>query len=184
MGEGSDSYNYFMSYLIPESDLRIEAFYRMIKDLNGLSKEALLIKLDEYFRIENRGVSPYQPSKKHHFGMYLDGEYYSLYLRKFKVEFKDALQALDSQLLLDTILQPILGIKDPRTDKRLGYHSEREGQFNIKDAVDSGKYALGFSMVAVNVEELKAVADQQLTMPPKSTYILPKLRSGITVYEF
>lgn len=184
LAEGQDSYNYFMSFLIPESDLRIEAFYRMVKDLNGLSKEALLIKLDEFFRIENRGVSPYASSKKHHFGMYLDGEFYSLYLRKFKVEFQDALQALDSQLLLDTILEPILGIKDPRTDKRLSYHSEREGKFNIKDAVDSGKFAVGFSMVPVNIEELKAVADQQLTMPPKSTYIMPKLRSGITIYEF
>ena len=79
---GSESYNYFMSYLIPESDLVIHEFNRLIKDLNGLSKEEFLIKLDELYRIENRGKMPYNPSKPHHFSMYLDGEFYSLYLRK------------------------------------------------------------------------------------------------------
>lgn len=184
LGESSASFGYFMSYLIPETDLRIEAFHRMVKDLNGLSKEAFLVALDTYFRIEKRGVSRYRPSKKHHFGMYLDGEYYSLYLRKMKFEFSNALQALDSQLLLDTVLQPILGIKDPRTDKRLAYKSDREGHFNMKDAVDSGEFEVGFSMIPLDIEEIKAVADQGLTMPPKSTYILPKLRTGITIYEF
>ena len=116
--------------------------------------------------------------------MYLDGEYYSLYLRKSRYEFNNALEELDPYILLKTILEPILGIGDPRNDKRLDYTTEREGACGIKEAVDSGDYAVGFSMIPVTVKEMKLVADQGLTMPPKSTYILPKLRSGITIYEF
>ncbi len=109
---GEEAYNFFMSYLIPESDLKIYEFNRLVKDLNGLEKEEFLIKLDEYFRIENRGMEYYKPSKKHHFSMYLDGEFYSLYLRKNKYEIKNSLDALDTQILYVTILKPLLGIQD------------------------------------------------------------------------
>ncbi|WP_299103211.1 DUF1015 domain-containing protein [uncultured Winogradskyella sp.] len=181
---GSESYNYFMSYLIPESDLVIHEFNRLIKDLNGLSKEEFLIKLDAFYRIENRGIMPYNPSKPHHFSMYLDGEFYSLYLRKTSYDFKTALDKLDAQLLYKTILQPILGIEDLRHDNRISYVNGKHEMITIKSSVDSGEFKVGFGMCPSNVEQMKQIADEGLTMPPKSTYILPKLRSAITIYEY
>ncbi|MDB9782733.1 DUF1015 domain-containing protein [Winogradskyella sp.] len=182
--KGDESYNFFMSYLIPESDLVIHEFNRLVKDLNGLSKEAFLIKLDTHFRIENRGLMPYSPSKKHHFSMYLDGEFYSLYLRKTNYEFKTSLDKLDAQLLYKTILQPILGINDLRTDNRIEYVNGKHEMITIKSSVDSGKFKVGFGMCPATVNQMKQIADEGLKMPPKSTYILPKLRSGITIYEY
>ena len=183
---GTESYNFFMSYLIPESDLVIHEFNRLIKDLNNLSKEEFLIKLDAGFRIENRGNTPYSPTKPHHFSMYLDGDFYSLYLRKTTYEFNTSLDELDAQLLFKTILKPILGIEDLRHDKRIEYmHTHgRDEIVNIKASVDSGEFKVGFGMCAATINQMKQIADESLTMPPKSTYILPKLRSGITIYEF
>lgn len=182
--KGDESYNFFMSYLIPESDLVIHEFNRLIKDLNGLTKEEFLIKLDENYRIENRGKMPYKPSKPHHFSMYLDGEFYSLYLRKTKYEFKTALDELDAQLLYKTILQPILGINDLRNDNRIEYVNGQHEMITIKSSVDSGDFKVGFGMCPSNVHQMKQIADEGLKMPPKSTYILPKLRSAITIYEY
>ena len=181
---GSESYNFFMSFLIPESNLVIHEFNRLIKDLNGLTKEEFLIKLDGSYRIENRGIIPYNPSKPHHFSMYLDGEFYSLYIRKTAFEFKTALDELDAQLLYKTILQPILNINDLRHDNRISYVNGRHEMVTIKSSVDSGEFKVGFGMCPSNVEQMKQIADQGLTMPPKSTYILPKLRSAITIYEY
>jgi uncharacterized protein (DUF1015 family) len=179
-----NSYHYFMSYLIPESDLRIHEFNRLVKGLNGLTKEAFLIKLDSFYRIENRGEVPYHPTKSHHFSMYLDGEFYSLYLRKTIYTFDNALEELDAQLLYKTILKSILGIEDLRNDDRIAYMHGRNEMVTIKTEVDSGNYAVGFGMVPATVTQLKAIADAGLKMPPKSTYIEPKLRSGLTIYEF
>ena len=181
---GNESYNFFMSYLIPESDLRIHEFNRVIKDLNGLTKEEFLIHLDMLYRIENRGQMPYKPSKTHHFSMYLDGEFYSLYLRKSVYEIKTSLDALDTQVLYKTILEPILEIQDLRNDERIGYINGKKDIVSIKSAVDAGNYRVGFGMVPVYIEAMKSIADEGLKMPPKSTYIEPKLRSGVTIYEF
>ena len=181
---GSESYNFFMSYLIPESNLEIHEFNRLIKDLGGLSKKEFLIKLDASYRIENRGLIPYHPSKPHHFSMYLDGEFYSLYLRKTNYSFETALDKLDAQLLYKTILQPILKIDDLRNDNRIEYVNGRHEMITIKTSVDSGDFVVGFGMCPSNVEQMKQIADEGLKMPPKSTYILPKLRSGITIYEY
>ncbi len=183
---GTESYNFFMSYLIPESDLVIHEFNRLIKDLNGLTKEEFLIQLDASFRIENRGNSPYVPSKPHHFSMYLDGDFYSLYLRKATYEFSTSLDELEAQILYKTILKPILGINDLRNDNRIDYsHTHgKEEIVNIKGSVDSGDYKVGFGMCPATINQMKQIADDGLKMPPKSTYILPKLRSGITIYEF
>ncbi|MCA0133091.1 DUF1015 domain-containing protein [Winogradskyella alexanderae] len=181
---GQESYNFFMSYLIPESELVIQEFNRLIKDLNGLSKEEFLIKLDAMFRIENRGAVPYAPSKPHHFSMYLDGEFYSLYLRKANYKFKTALDKLDAHLLYQTILKPILGIEDLRNDSRIEYVHGRHEMITIKSSVDNGEFRVGFGMCPATVKQMKEIADEGLTMPPKSTYILPKLRSGITIYEY
>ncbi|WP_298903921.1 DUF1015 domain-containing protein [uncultured Psychroserpens sp.] len=181
---GDESYNQFMTFLIPESELRIHEFNRLVKDLNGLTKEEFLIELDTIFRIENRGVVPYKPSKKHHFSMYLDGEFYSLYLRKSLYNFKTSLDALDPQILYNTILQPILGIEDLRNDVRIDYINGKKDIINVKERIDNGEFAVGFGMVPVDINEMKHIADDGLKMPPKSTFIEPKLRSGVTIYEF
>jgi uncharacterized protein (DUF1015 family) len=181
---GTEPYNYFMSYLIPESELRIHEFNRLVKDLNGLGKEEFLIKLDTTFRIENRGIFPYKPSKKHHFSMYLDGEFYSLYLRKSNFKFETSLDELDAQLLYKTILDPILGISDLRNNERIDYLSGKKDIINLKSKIDSGEFIVGFGMVPATIDDLKQIADDGLKMPPKSTYIQPKLRSGVTIYEF
>lgn len=180
---GQEAYNFFMSYLIPESELVIHEFNRLVKDLNGLTKEEFLIQLDTMYRIENRGHVPYLPSKPHHFSMYLDGEFYSLYLRKANYEFSNALDELDAHLLYKTILEPILGIQDLRKDNRITYVNGRHEMITIKSSVDSGEFQVGFGMIPATVQQIKHIADEGLTMPPKSTYILPKLRSGITIYE-
>jgi uncharacterized protein (DUF1015 family) len=179
-----ESYNTFMSYLIPESQLRIYEFTRLVKDLNGLSKEQFLLKLDESFRIENRGFELYKPTHKHHFSMYLDGEFYSLYLRSTSYVFTDSLSELDTYILFITILKPILGITDLRNDSRIDYGHEKHNVIEMKNRVDSGEFSVGFGLVPVTVTEMKQIADDGLTMPPKSTFIEPKLRSGVTIYEF
>lgn len=181
---GTEPYNFFMGYLIPESDLRIHEFNRVVKDLNGLSKEEFLMALDKVYRIENRGQIPYKPTKIHHFSMYLDGDFYSLHLRTLASDFKTALEALDAQILYTTILDPILGIKDLRNDGRLDYINGKKDIISMKNSIDKGDYLVGFGMVPVSLEEMKTIADEGYKMPPKSTYIEPKLRSGITIYEF
>lgn len=175
--------DYFMSYLIPESEIRIYEFNRTVKDLNNLSKKEFLMRLDSYFRIENKGAILYKPTKKHHFCMYLDGEFYSLYLRKTAYTFTDSLSELDTQILFKTILQPILGISDLRNDKRISYGYGKHNIVRMKNEIDAGNFVVGFNMLPVSVSELKQIADDGLVMPPKSTYIEPKLRSGIAVYE-
>jgi len=181
---GQEDYNFFMSYLIAESNLKISAFNRFVKTLNGLSKEAFFLKLDTYFRIENRGKNYYEPSKKHHFTMYFDGEFYSLYLRKSVYKIDNALDDLDPQLLYNTILKPILGINDLSNSDKIIYKPAIHSKLNLKADVDSGKFKLAFGLFPTSVAQLKSVADAQLTMPPKSTYIEPKLRSGLTIFEF
>ncbi len=181
---GEEAYNFFMSYLIPESDLKIYEFNRLISDLNGLKKEEFLIQLDTIFRIENRGQEYYKPSKKHHFSMYLDGDFYSLYLRKDSYKIENALDALDTHILYTTVLKPILGINDVRNDKRIDYAHGKNDLAFIKSAVDKGEFAVGFGLLPVTTSEMRQIADQGLKMPPKSTYIEPKLRSGVTIYEF
>jgi uncharacterized protein (DUF1015 family) len=181
---GNEPYNYFMSYLIPESDLKIYEFNRLVSDLNGLSMEEFLIQLDTMYRIEERGVEYYKPSKKHHFSMYLNGSFYSLYLRKHNYKINNALDALDTQILYSTILKPILGIEDARNDKRLSYTHGKMDMAFVKSMVDSGEYKVGFGLLPVTTTEMKQISNEGLTMPPKSTYIEPKLRSGVTIYEF
>lgn len=181
---GEEPYNFFMSYLIPESEIKIYEFNRLIKNLNGLTKEEFLIRLDANYRIENRGSNVYKPSKKHHFSMYLDGDFYALYLRKKDYKFTDALSRLDTQILYKTVLEPILGIKDLRKDKRIHYGYGKYNVIDMKEKIDKGLYTVGFNMVPIEVAEIKAIADAGSVMPPKSTYIEPKLRSGLAIYDF
>ena len=180
---GREPYNFFMSYLIPESEIKIYEFNRMVQDLNGLTKKELLIRLNEFYRIENKGSALYKPTKKHHFSMYLEGEFYALYLRKKNYVFTDALSELDTQILLKTVLEPILNILDLRNDKRIQYGYGKQNIRKMKDEIDKGNFVVGFGLVPITVDEIKAIADAGLVMPPKSTYIEPKLRSGLTIYE-
>ena len=148
---GNETYNFFMSYLIPESNLKIHEFNRLVKDLNGLTKDAFLIKLDAIFRIENRGPELYIPSRKHHFSMYLDGEFYSLYLRKHNYSLDNPLVALDTQILYKTVLEPILGISDVRNNTRIDYSHGKNDLINIKSKVDKGEYVVGFGLVPISI---------------------------------
>ncbi|WP_298955836.1 DUF1015 domain-containing protein [uncultured Nonlabens sp.] len=184
MGDEKESYKFFMSLLIAQSQLNIYEFNRQVKDLNGLNKQEFLMKLDQHFRIQNRGLELYKPSKKHHFSMYLDGEFYSLYLRKGLLKELTPLQDLDPQLLYDLILDPILGIKDLRTDSRIQYSYGKHDLMHMKERVDKREFKVGFGLFPTTVEQMKSIADADLRMPPKSTYIRPKLPSGLIIYEF
>lgn len=181
---GQEAYNFFMSYLIPEDQLQIFEFNRLIKSLNGLDSDTFLIKLDEYFKIENRGQDYFKPSKNHEFSMYLEGEFYSLVLRKKAYTFTNALSRLDAQILFLSVLKPILGIKDLKNDNRITYVQSQKDMAFVKGAVDKGEFKVGFGMFPVNIDEIKTISDEGLVMPPKTTYIDPKLRSGICIYEF
>ena len=181
---GNEDYNFFMSYLLPESQLSIYEFNRFIKDLNGYTPDEFLIELDTYFRIENRGQDLYRPSKKHHFSMYLNGEFYSLYLRKTSYEFTDSLSKLDAEILYQTVLKPILGIENIRNDSKIMYSQNKSDSLELKTKVDAGDFKVSFGMQPTSINELKNIVDAGLLMPPKTTYIEPKLRSALTIYEF
>ena len=181
---GNEDYNFFMSYLLPESQLSIYEFNRFIKDLNGFSPDEFLIELDTFFRIENRGQELYNPTKKHHFSMYLNGEFYSLYLRKSLYNFTNSLSELDAEILYQTVLKPILGINDIRNDSKIIYSQNKSDSLELKTKVDSGEFKVSFGMLPTNINELKSIVDSGMLMPPKTTYIEPKLRSALTIYEF
>ncbi|MEO9893049.1 DUF1015 domain-containing protein [Aurantibacter sp.] len=180
---GKEPYNYFMSFLIPESEIKIYEFNRKIKDLNGLTKEEFLTQLALTYRIEITEENLFKPKQKHQFSMYLEGDFYSLTLLENNYSLNDALRTLDTQILYKTILEPILNIKDLRKDKRIVYGYGKNNISIMKEEIDKGKFKVGFSMMPINISEIKAIADAGLVMPPKSTYIEPKLRSGITIYE-
>lgn len=181
---GKEDYNFFMSYLLPESQLSIYEFNRFIKDLNGLTPDEFLIELDTYFRIENRGQKLYKPKEKHHFSMYLNGDFYALYLRKTIYKFTDILSELDAEILYQTILKPILGILDIRNDSKIIYSQNKSDSLELKTKVDDGDFKVSFGMLPTTISELKNIVDADLLMPPKTTYIEPKLRSALTIYEF
>jgi uncharacterized protein (DUF1015 family) len=175
--------DYLLSYLISENNVKIYEFNRLIKDLNGLQKEEFIIELNKNFIVENKNQQPFQPSEKHQFGMYLDNEFYSLILRKEKMLFETPLNSLDTQILYETVLLPILAIKDLRNDERIEYLSGKQSVLELKQIIDEGEFELGFILFPSNINEIKALADGDLIMPPKSTYIEPKFRSGIVIYE-
>ena len=180
---GLENLNYFMSFLIAESNVKIYEYNRLIKDLNGLSKENFIKKLAEYFVVEIKPEKIFQPIEKHQFGMYLDGDFYALYLKTEKKDFDSILSSLDAQILYETVLLPILGIEDLRNDERIEYISGKQSILDLKNKVDSAEFQIGFLLFPSNINEIKAIADAHLIMPPKSTYIEPKFRSGLMVYE-
>ena len=116
--------------------------------------------------------------------MYLDGNFYALYLRKTLYNFSDALSKLDAQILYTTVLKPILGIEDIRNDSKIVYSQNKSDSLELKNKVDSGDFKVSFGMLPTTIKELKEIVDADLLMPPKTTYIEPKLRSALTIYEF
>jgi uncharacterized protein (DUF1015 family) len=181
--ETGESKNYFMSFLIADSNVKIYEYNRLIKDLNGLTKAQFLKKLSDYFLIEIKSQQLFHPNKKHEFGMYLDNEFYAMTLKKEKCTFNSVLDSLDAQILYDKVLLPILGIEDLRNDERIEYIPGKQSVIEIKSKIDEGEFELGFVLFPSDISEIKAIADAHLIMPPKSTYIEPKFRSGLVVYE-
>ena len=179
---GNENLNFFMSFLIAESNVKIYEYNRIIRDLNNLSKEEFLEKLSEIFKIKNKEQELWKPTKKFEFGMYLDGEFYSLKLKETE-GFKTVLERLDAQILYEKVLHPILGITDLRNDERIDYIPGKQSIIDIKEIIDEGEFEVGFTLFPTDITEIKELADNNLIMPPKSTYIDPKFRSGLIVYE-
>ncbi|SEH68493.1 Uncharacterized conserved protein, DUF1015 family [Paenimyroides aquimaris] len=178
----SDNMNYFMSYLICETKIQINEYNRLIHDLNGMESDEFLHILKKDFTVEK--VHEYwKPHKKYSFGMYLDGIFYSLTLKNIP-DSDNVIEHLDAQILYETILHPLLNIKDLRTDSRITYIPGNKNIVELVNKIDNGEYKVGFILYPSSIEEIKTLADNNLTMPPKSTYIEPKLRNGLIIYEF
>lgn len=177
-----ENLSYFMSFLIPESNVKIYEYNRIIRDLNGYSKNDFLRNLEENFIIINKKQELWKPQNKFEFGMYLDGDFYALFYKKNNGN-NDILENLDAQVLYNKVLHPILGIEDLRNDERIDYISGKQPITVIKQIIDEGAFEVGFMLFPSNINEIKAFADNNLIMPPKSTYIEPKFRSGLIVYE-
>ena len=187
---GNENLNYFMSFLIAESQVKIYEFNRIIRDLNGYSKNDFLEKLSEHFIIKDKEQELWKPQSKFEFGMYLDGHFYALFYKQESTSSssrtrskENILENLDAQILYDKVLQPLLGIEDLRNDERIEYIPGKQSIATIKELVDEGEFEVGFMLYPSDISEIKALADNGLIMPPKSTYIEPKFRSGLIVYE-
>ena len=178
---GNEEYNFFLAVLFPASQLYIMDYNRLVKDLNGLSKEEFLEKLTEFFTIEAKD-STYKPTKKGEVGMYLDNKWYCLNFHSKFMDTNDPVEKLDVALLQKHILTPFLGIDDPRTSKRIDFVGGIRGLEELEKRVNSGEMQVAFAMYATSIEELMAIADAGQIMPPKSTWFEPKLRDGLFVH--
>jgi uncharacterized protein (DUF1015 family) len=177
---GKGQADYFLTTLFPSSQVKIMEYNRVIKDLNGNTKEELLQKAGEKFIIENVS-SAWQPDKPHTFGMYLDKKWYKLTAKDNSYN-NDPVGILDISILQDNLLQPVLGIQDQRTDKRIDFIGGIRGLSELEKRVDSGEMALAFSLYPVSVQQLFDIADSGNVMPPKSTWFEPKLRDGLLTH--
>lgn len=178
----NDKLNYFMSFLIAESNVKIYEFNRIIRDLNGYTKEVFLEKLSDHFIIKSKEQELWKPQGKFEFGMYLDGCFYALFYKQ-DTKNPSIIENLDAQILYDKVLLPILGIEDLRNDERIEYIPGKQSILTLKELVDEGEFEVGFMLFPSDIKEIKTLADKNLIMPPKSTYIEPKFRSGLIIYE-
>jgi uncharacterized protein (DUF1015 family) len=178
----NENLSYFMSFLIAESKIKIYEYNRIIRDLNNHTKETFLEKLSSDFWIKNKEQELWKPSKKYEFGMYLDNEFYQLILKN-QNDFTGVLENLDAQILFQKVLEPILGITDLRNDERIDYIPGNVAITSMKEIIDEGEFEVGFTLFPAQIAEIKDLANQNLIMPPKSTYIEPKFRSGLLIYE-
>lgn len=175
---GSD---YFLTTLFPSNQLYIMDYNRVIKDLGNLTSEQLLNKIEEKFVVE-KTESAYKPEALHHFGLYIDKQWYKLIAKPGTYNEIDPIGLLDTTILQENILDPLLGIKDQRTDKRIDFVGGIRGLEELEKRVDSGEMQLAFSLYPVTMEQLFAVADSGEVMPPKSTWFEPKLRDGLLTH--
>ncbi len=178
---GCEDFNYFLSVLFPDEELRIMDYNRVVKDLNGLSVQEFLDEISKKFMVKNMGCEPYEPACKGTFGMYLEGVWYELTARD-EILSSDAVTGLDVSLLQDHLLGPVLGINDPKTDKRIDFVGGIRGLKELERRVHTDM-KVAFSMYPTSIEELFAVADDHRLMPPKSTWFEPKLRSGLFLHS-
>lgn len=176
---GTEEYNYFLSVLFPEDSLKIYDYNRIVKDLNGMDAVSFIEKLQEVFDVRESS-RPVRPEEKGIFGCYLDHKWYKL--RYKGKRSKDPVEGLDVTILQKECLTPILGIGDPRADKRIDFVGGIRGLSELERRVDEGE-AVAFSMYPTDIQELFTVADAGLLMPPKSTWFEPKLRSGLYIHS-
>ena len=176
------SFNYFLAVIFPSSQLFIMDYNRLVKDLNGRTPEEFIQVLKKDFFVQATGLST--PPKRHMFGMYFGGQWYTLTAKKGSFNEEDPVSSLDVSILQRNVLQPLLNIGDPRTDKRIDFVGGIRGVAELERRVNNGEFKVAFSMYPTSIEELIKVADAQLIMPPKSTWFEPKLRSGLVVYKY
>ncbi|MER3631134.1 MAG: DUF1015 domain-containing protein [Blastocatellia bacterium] len=178
---GNEEYNFVMAGVFPAEELTILPYNRLIKDLNGNTREDLIRRLSDKFVVTESFVKT--PENPGQFAMYLAGKWYVL---KYNVDFirdPGPIERLDANILQENVLSPILGIADPRTDKRISFVGGRRGTTELERLVDSGEYAVAFSLYPTSIEDLIAVADIDEIMPPKSTWFEPKLKDGLFIHR-
>lgn len=177
---GEEEFNYFLSVLFPDEELMVMPYNRVVKDLNGYSKEEFIKKIEEKFEIEESAAAV-EPAYKAEFGMYLDEKWYKLKAKK-DILSDDPVDGLDVAILQNNLLEPVLGIHDPKTDKRIDFVGGIRGLLELEKRCHTD-CVLAFSMYPTSIAELFAVADAGRLMPPKSTWFEPKLRSGLFIHK-
>lgn len=181
---GKEAFNFYLGVFFPETQLKIFDYNRVVKDLNSLSPEQFIQKLEKSFKVTKLNVADYKPSTKHEISMYLNNTWYSLKVNEGIYNPKDPVGSLDAAILTEQLLSPILDIHDLKTDKRIGFIPGIKGSKELKKVVDEGKFAVAFGLYPVTMDHLKWIADTNNIMPPKSTWVEPKMRSGLVVYSF
>jgi len=178
---GREEYNYFMAVLFPASTLKILPYNRIVKNLAGLNKNDFIARVKQQFKVSET-ANPV-PAMKGQFGMYLEGKWYLLFEKTWGHKTDDQVAKLDCQILQDYLLGPILGIKDPSRDSRIGFVGGIHGHQKLKNIVDNKKATVAFLLHPVTVEDIMNVSDSGKTMPPKSTWFEPKLKSGLFIHQ-
>ena len=179
---GSEEFNFFLAVLFDCSELEIMDYNRVIKDLNGYSEEQFVEKISEKFTVEAAGDDAYKPESAHTFGMLLGGKWYKLTAKEGTFNAADPVEALDVSILQNNLISPVLGIDDPRTDKRIDFVGGIRGLGELERRVNEDM-CLAFSMYPTTLEELMDIADAGQIMPPKSTWFEPKLLSGLFIHK-
>ena len=180
---GEEEYNYFLAVAFPASHLRIIDYNRVVRDLNGLTPEEFLTRLEKDFVVEEKGAEIYNPAALHNFSLYLEGRWYSLTPREGRYNDADPIGVLDVTISSDLILRDILGITDLRSDKRIDFVGGIRGLGELKRRVDSGEMKVALALYPVSMKQLMDIADTGNIMPPKTTRFEPKLRSGLVIHE-
>ena len=180
---GNEEYNYFLAVCFPASHLKIIDYNRVVKDLNGLSAQEFLARIENDFVVEAKGSEEYRPNALHNFSLYLEGQWYSLTAREGRYNDTDPIGVLDVTISSDLILRDILGITDLRSDKRIDFVGGIRGLGELKRRVDSGEMAMALALYPVSMDQLMNIADTGNIMPPKTTWFEPKLRSGLVIHK-